>query len=40
MSQGAKKRPGMIGLTVKCSMAYRDKTAYLTVIYFKKKLND
>ena len=31
-----KKRPGMIELTVECSMAYRDKTAYLTVIYFKK----
>ena len=27
----------MTGLTVECSMAYRDKTAYLIVIYFKKK---
>ena len=26
----------MIGLTVECAMAYRDKTAYLTVIYLKK----
>ena len=36
LSQGAKQRPGMIGLTVECSMAYRGKTAYLIVIYFKK----
>ena len=38
LSQGAKQRPGMTGLTVECSMAYRDKTAYLIVIYFKKKI--